>query len=47
MKLMEYLAPEMEVLELRMQKEILLVVSTDEGDDDNNGGDYDPSKPLG
>ncbi len=47
MKLMEYLAPAMEVLELRMQKEILLIVSTDEGDNDNNGGDYDPSQPLG
>ena len=49
MKLMEYMAPEMEVIELKLQKNVLLVVSGNDDDDDDpvsGGGGYDPSKPL-
>lgn len=50
MKMKEYMAPEMDVLEIKMQTQLMAgsVSTSDDDDDDIFGGDsgYDPSKPL-
>ena len=51
MKMQEYMAPEMEVIELKYQA-MLCISGNDDDDDDPMGGGstpppYDPSKPFG
>lgn len=46
MDMKEYMAPEMEVIELKYQA-MLCISTTDDDDDDpmNGGGGFDPSTP--
>ena len=46
MDMKEYMAPEMEVIELKYQA--MLCISGSDGEDDpfSGGSEYDPSKPL-
>ena len=47
MDMKEYMAPEMDVIELKYQA--MLCISGNDGDDDDpmgGGSGYDPSKPL-
>ena len=48
MEMKEYMAPEMEVIEIKMRAS-LLVVSGSDDDDDNptGGGTFDPNQPWG
>lgn len=48
MDLKEYMAPEMEVVALKMQGMLAASVTTGEDDDDNpGGGTYNPGNPWG
>ena len=46
----EYMAPEMEVIEIKYKSALLVVSTDDDGDDDpmnNGGGGNDPNVPFG
>lgn len=47
MDMKEYMAPEMEVIELKMQASLMVISGNDDDDDDpmSGGGGLDPSTP--
>ena len=51
MELKEYMAPEMDVIEIKMRASLMVISGADEDEDDpiggEGGGTYDPSKPWG